>query len=80
MVDAVSDVLDLQASQIAPPPDFDASVDVSYLTGLGTAGDQLVTLLDIDRLVALGGGAADAAGATGTGAGAGAGAGAAAAA
>lgn len=53
MVDAVSDVLDLQASQIAPPPEFDASVDVSYLTGLGTAGEQLVTLLDVDKLVAL---------------------------
>jgi purine-binding chemotaxis protein CheW len=79
MVDAVSDVLDLKASEIAPPPEFDASVDVSYLTGLGTAGDQLVTLLDVDRLVALGA-PVDAAGAgagagAGTGAGAGAGAG-----
>jgi purine-binding chemotaxis protein CheW len=72
MVDAVSDVLDLQASQIAPPPEFDASVDVSYLTGLGTAGDQLVTLLDVDRLVTLGV-PADA-GTAGAGAGTGAGA------
>ena len=54
MVDAVSDVLDLRADEIAPPPEFDASVDVSYLTGLGTSGEQLVTLLDVDRLVALG--------------------------
>jgi purine-binding chemotaxis protein CheW len=54
MVDAVSDVLDLRADEIAPPPEFDASVDVSYLTGLGTSGEQLVTLLDVDRLVAFG--------------------------
>jgi purine-binding chemotaxis protein CheW len=54
MVDAVSDVLDLQASEIAPPPELDAAVDVSYLTGLGISGDQLVTLLDVDRLVSLG--------------------------
>ena len=54
MVDAVSDVLDLQANEIAPPPEFDATVDVSYLTGLGTAGEQLVTLLDVDKLVSLG--------------------------
>jgi purine-binding chemotaxis protein CheW len=54
MVDAVSDVLDLAANEIAPPPEFDASVDVSYLTGLGTAGEQLVTLLDVDKLVSLG--------------------------
>jgi purine-binding chemotaxis protein CheW len=56
MVDAVSDVLDLRADEIAPPPELDATVDVSYLTGLGTSGEQLVTLLDIDRLVALGAG------------------------
>jgi purine-binding chemotaxis protein CheW len=54
VVDAVSDVLDLQASDIEPPPEFDTTVDVSCLTGLGKHGQALVTLLDIDQVVGLG--------------------------
>jgi purine-binding chemotaxis protein CheW len=54
IVDAVSDVVDLQASDLAPAPELDASVDLSYLTGLGKSGDQLITLLDVDRLAMLG--------------------------
>jgi purine-binding chemotaxis protein CheW len=51
VVDAVSEVLDLTAADIAPPPEIDGSVDLSCLTGLGKCGEQLITLLDIDRLV-----------------------------
>lgn len=54
IVDAVSDVLDLQASDIEPPPEFDATVDVSCLTGIAKHGEMLVTLLDIDQVVGLG--------------------------
>ena len=54
VVDAVSDVIELAASDIEPPPDLDASIDLSCLTGLGKSGEQLITLLDIDRLVTFG--------------------------
>ncbi len=54
VVDAVSDVIELAAGDIEPPPELDASVDLSCLTGLGKSGDHLITLLDIDRVVAFG--------------------------
>lgn len=51
IVDAVSEVIDLKAADIAPPPELEGSIDVSFLVGLGKCGEQLVTLLDIDRMV-----------------------------
>ena len=51
IVDAVSDVLDIAAKDIQPPPQFGAQVDVSFLSGIGKCGDKLVSLLDIDRLL-----------------------------
>jgi purine-binding chemotaxis protein CheW len=53
VVDAVSDVLTLPAEAIRPAPTFASSVlDTRYITGLGTADDQMVILLDIERLMA----------------------------
>lgn len=51
IVDAVSDVLDIAAKDIQPPPQFGNNVDVSFLSGIGKCGDKLVSLLDIDRLL-----------------------------
>jgi purine-binding chemotaxis protein CheW len=51
IVDAVSDVLDIAAKDIQPPPQFGTNVDVSFLSGIGKCGDKLVSLLDIDRLL-----------------------------
>ncbi len=51
VVDAVSDVLNVAPAELVPPPDLGAGVDVSLLTGMARAGDRLVTLLNIDRLV-----------------------------
>jgi purine-binding chemotaxis protein CheW len=45
VVDAVSDVLDLAASDIDPSPEL-ALTDRSFLKGLGKVKDRLVTLLD----------------------------------
>ena len=53
VVDAVSDVLTLGASDVAAPPIFDASVDTSFMTGLAKAGEALISLLDIDRVVGM---------------------------
>jgi purine-binding chemotaxis protein CheW len=54
VVDAVSDVLDLKAEDVEPPPELDGTVDVSCLIGLAKTGDQLVTLLDVDQVVGFG--------------------------
>ncbi|MBA5871734.1 MAG: chemotaxis protein CheW, partial [Nitrospira sp. CR2.1] len=51
VVDAVSDVLDIDKKDIQPAPQFGAQVDVSFLNGIGKAGDKLVALLDMDRLL-----------------------------
>ncbi|MBN9517537.1 purine-binding chemotaxis protein CheW [bacterium] len=51
VVDAVSDVLNVAPAELVPTPDLGAGVDTSFLTGMARAGDRLVTLLNIDRLV-----------------------------
>ena len=52
VVDGVSEVYDFRAGDIRPPPEVKANVDPSLIAGLGTTGDKMVLLLDIDRLVA----------------------------
>ena len=55
VVDSVSDVLELQAGQIKPAPEFSGAIDSSYITGLGTvkSGDteRMLILMDIERLM-----------------------------
>jgi purine-binding chemotaxis protein CheW len=51
VVDSVSDVVTLTADQIKPAPDLGASVSSDYLQGLGTVGERMLILLDIDRLL-----------------------------
>ncbi len=51
VVDAVSDVLNIEKKDIQPPPEFGNTVDVSFISGIGKSGDRLVSLLDIDRLL-----------------------------
>lgn len=51
IVDAVSDVLTIGAEFIKPAPTLGANVDTSFIDGIGTEGDRLVTLLDIDRVL-----------------------------
>jgi len=51
VVDAVSDVLDIVASEIRPAPDLGAHVDMRFVSGMATVGDRMTVLLDIDRLL-----------------------------
>lgn len=53
IVDAVSDVLDIDANDIEPAPDLGTGADISFLQGMAKSGDRLISLLDID--VVLGG-------------------------
>jgi purine-binding chemotaxis protein CheW len=55
IVDAVSDVLNVGRSEIVPPPQLDASVDTSFMTGMAKTAEKLIQLLDIERVI----GAAD---------------------
>lgn len=51
VVDAVSDVLNIDKKDIQAAPQFGAKVDVSFLNGIGKSGDKLIALLDMDRLL-----------------------------
>lgn len=51
VVDGVSDVLVLQASQLSAAPQFGTAFSTEYLTGIGTIGDRMLILTDIERLM-----------------------------
>ena len=51
VVDGVSDVVALRAEQIKPAPEFGGGIDTRYLTGLGTLNDEMLILVDIEKLI-----------------------------
>ena len=51
IVDTVSDVLTIPAKEIKPPPSLGTKVDTSFIDGIGTSEERLVTFLDIDRVL-----------------------------
>src|SRR6266436_173790 len=51
LADAVSQVIDLPASEVEPPPSFGTRVRVDCLLGMGRAGKKFVLLLDIDKVL-----------------------------
>jgi purine-binding chemotaxis protein CheW len=51
VVDSVSDVVTLTPDQIKAAPDLGASVNGDYIQGLGTVGERMLILLDIDKLL-----------------------------
>ena len=51
VVDAVSDVADIDLAAIKPVPDLGAIVDTRYLRGLATHVERMVMLLDVENLM-----------------------------
>ena len=51
VVDSVSDVVTLQGDQVRAAPDMGSTADGDYITGLGTVGERMLILLDIDQLM-----------------------------
>ncbi len=51
VVDSVSDVVALLPEQIRPAPEMGAAMDTRYITGLGTQNDQMLILVDIEKLL-----------------------------
>ncbi len=51
IVDAVSDVLNIPTTDIQATPEFGADVDTQFIHGMAKAGEKLVVLLDIDRVL-----------------------------
>jgi purine-binding chemotaxis protein CheW len=53
VVDAVSDVLNIPSRDLQPTPDFGAQVDAAFISGMAKAGEKLVVLLDLDRVLSV---------------------------
>jgi purine-binding chemotaxis protein CheW len=51
VVDSVSDVLTLAPGQVKDAPEFGASVDTRYVTGVGALDARMLILVDIERLM-----------------------------
>jgi purine-binding chemotaxis protein CheW len=51
VVDAVSDVLTVAGDSIQPAPDLHGQLDTSLLSGIAQAGEKLVILLDIEKVL-----------------------------
>lgn len=49
MADAVSQVVDLPAGEIEPPPAFGSRLRADFLQGLGKMGKKFVLILDLDQ-------------------------------
>ena len=52
VVDAVSEVLEIPASEIEPPPTFGARIRTDFIAGMGKLNDGFVILLNVDRILA----------------------------
>jgi len=51
VVDGVSDVTTLKPEEIKAAPEFGSNLDTQYLLGLGTVGERMIILVDIERLM-----------------------------
>ncbi|MDH5766412.1 MAG: chemotaxis protein CheW [Gammaproteobacteria bacterium] len=51
VVDAISDVVNAKLSEIQTTPDFDSSIEIEYIQGLATAGENMLMLVDVDKLL-----------------------------
>lgn len=53
IVDAVSDVLDVNTADVKSAPEFDGSVPSSYIKGLVNTNENVVTILDVVQLLSM---------------------------
>jgi purine-binding chemotaxis protein CheW len=51
VVDSVSDVMELPPDSLKSAPDIDSVIDSGAVLGLGSLGDRMLILLDIERLM-----------------------------
>jgi purine-binding chemotaxis protein CheW len=51
VVDSVSDVMELPPESLKSAPEIDSVIDAGAVMGLGSLGDRMLILLDIERLM-----------------------------
>ena len=50
LVDSVQEVIDLDASNVAPPTHMGSRVDTAVIRGMGKRDEQFIMILDLDRV------------------------------
>ncbi len=50
-VDEVAEVMDISTGQVEPPPSFGTSLDAQFIMGMGKVGDNVIMLLDVDKVL-----------------------------
>lgn len=53
LADSVEEVLDLEPDQIQPPPRIGTEINTDFILGMGKREDDLVMVLDIDRVFSM---------------------------
>lgn len=51
VVDAVSDVYNIDLAHVKPTPEFEANVATRFVKGLATVDEKMIILLDLDYIV-----------------------------
>jgi len=51
IVDTVSEVLDIEPANVAPPPSMGITMDTSFILGMGKVGDAVKILLNINKVL-----------------------------
>jgi purine-binding chemotaxis protein CheW len=51
VVDSVSDVLELTREHIKPAPEMNGNIDGNFITGIGSVGERMLILMDIEGLM-----------------------------
>ncbi|MBX9835710.1 MAG: chemotaxis protein CheW [Burkholderiaceae bacterium] len=51
VVDSVSDVMEITADSIRSAPDIESVIDSNCILGLGSVGERMLILLDIEKLM-----------------------------
>ena len=51
VVDSVSDVLELGGDAIRPAPALNATIDTSFIIGIGSVAERMLVLMDIEALM-----------------------------
>ena len=51
VVDAVSDVVNLEASMIKDAPQFESAIDARFILGLATVGERMLIVMNMEALL-----------------------------
>jgi purine-binding chemotaxis protein CheW len=53
VVDAVSEVLEIPASEIEPPPSFGAKIRADFIKGMGKVNGKFVIILEVEKVLSV---------------------------